>query len=121
MTYLSLGPIGPIVAVKDTSTLNAGNLTAALTQDVIAKKVSTFELYHVAITDVPSDTTLTLYVGQHVWSVAQLSTIGDWDPSQPMLLHPGDDVWFCFNKADGTTPVPKVTAWFRYDSAFPNN
>jgi hypothetical protein len=120
MAYLSL-PARRVELAADKSGFNEGNLTFNFTNDVITAKPSQFELYHAAIpSGIPSGTLLTVYLGTQLFSVAQLESIGDWDPAQPMLLQPGQDVYACTNIliADLPTPTPVMTCWFRYDSTF---
>lgn len=120
MSYIPLGSRDADAALDDTG-WNAGNLTAKFPAEILNMKMPFFELYHMALTDVPSNTTVRVYQGSRLYTVAQLDTIGDWDPAQPMMLAPGTEVYVLFDVLSTVTPVPKVTAWFRYDPMLPNN
>ena len=119
MSYLPLGS-RVVTAAADTTNLNTGNLTANFSDAILGIKSPYFELYHLAIVNVPSNTTIKVYEGMQLYTVAQEQTIADWDPFQPMLLQPGQEIYICFNiptlgATAATTPV--VTAWFRRDPA----
>lgn len=120
MSYIGLGS-RRITAAVDATGWNTGNLTGVFNAETIGHKMPYFELYHMAIVNVPSNTTVQVYQGIELYTVAQLDTIGDWDPSQPMLLSPGTEVYVLFNVLAAVTPAPIVTAWFRYDPMLPNN
>lgn len=120
MSYIPLGSRDTEAAADDTG-WNPGNLTAKFSAETLNMRMPFFELYHMALTDVPSNTTIRVYQGSRLYTVAQLDTIGDWDPSQPMLLSPGTEVYVLFNVLAAVTPAPIVTAWFRYDPMLPNN
>lgn len=119
--YVDLGPRGPFKAAADATGLNPGNLTTAITQDLIGIRIPHFELYHITIANVPSNTTLMIYRGSFFWDIAQAQGIASWDPAQALLMGPGQDLNILFNQPSSTTPVPSVTCWFRYDPAQPNN
>jgi hypothetical protein len=110
-----------VAAVADPTGLNPGNLTSVFDSNVMGFKVPWFECYHISITQVPSDSVIRVFLGVNLWTVAQLDTIGDWGPAQPMLLQPGEEVYVFTNSLIAVTPVPVVTAWFRYDTSFPYN
>lgn len=114
MSYLPLGS-KKATAAADATTLNAGNLTAVFNDANMGINTTTFELYHLALLNIPSNTTVSVYLGMQLYTVAQLDTIGDWDPIQPMILQPGQDIYICFNIAAASATIPVVTAWFRYD------
>lgn len=120
MSYIGIGS-RLVHAVPDTTGRNPGNLTAQLAVADIASHISNFELYHLAITDIPSNTILKVALGLQLYTVAQLDQIGDWDPAQPMLLTPGQEVFFFFNIPSTSIVVPTVTAWLRYDTAIAYN
>lgn len=115
---MSYRPLGSKVQVAkaDTTGLNTGNWTNAFDVAVLGAKVPTYECHHIAVTAVPSGATLTVFIGSRQWSSILLAGNAEWDPAQPMLLVPTDEVYFCWNRtASGTPPV--VTMWLRYDPA----
>lgn len=99
----------------DTTGLNSGNLTNSFTSRVLAVNTSYCELYHMIVQNVPSGASATIYLNNKPWGFVYPLNGSEWDPQQPMVLHPGDQVDFCWTAANGTTPLPQVTAWLRYD------
>lgn len=116
MAYVGLGPIR-VVAAADATGLNPGNYTFALTS--LPFHVAWFECYHMCIPgNLPSATTLTVTIGQRIYTVAQCEGIADYDPAQPILMAPGQDIYVLTNipTSPPLTNVPELTAWFRHDS-----
>jgi hypothetical protein len=116
MSYVPLGA-RPVVAIPDTTGLNPGNWTARVGHELIQATVPVFELYHLYLTapTLPGTATrATVLLNLHSWDVTLLGQANSWDPSQPMLLQPGDDLHVMFNVPTTTNPPPQVTAWFRY-------
>jgi len=120
MTYVPLGSRYALGAA-DTTGLNPGNITIAFTTNIVDISIANFELYHAVITNVVPGITATIYLGTRVYSFTGPQGGSEWDPSQPMLLIPGQEFYFCTTQAAGLTPVPTVTAYFRYDPSLPGN
>ncbi len=115
MSYISLGR-KKVTATADTTGLNTGNWTNAYTHAVLGAKVAYFECHHMAVTQLSGIATLTTYVVNDVWSSVVLGGNSEWDPSQPLLLRPDDEVFLCWSlPATGTPPVSYL--WLRYDPA----
>jgi hypothetical protein len=55
------------------------------------------------------------------YSYTQPFSGSEWDPAQPMGLFAGDEIDFLWNVSSSTTPLPIVTAFFRYDASLPQN
>ncbi len=120
MTYISLGS-RTVIAAKDQTGLNAGNWTNAFTTSVMTMFPGQFECYHMVVTQVPAGTSGQIFIGARQWGFTFPDSGTEWDPVQPMLLNPGEEIYVLWaTKATGT-PVPMVTAWFRYDPAVPGN
>jgi hypothetical protein len=113
MSYIPLGS-KVTTAIADTSTLNKGNWTNQFTKQQIGINVAFFECYAVTAVNVPKLVTVDVYVNTRFRSSAVLYGNAEWDPSQPMLLTPGDEVYFAWQVAASGT-APEVTMWFRYD------
>lgn len=114
--YTRLGP-RPVTAAKDTSGLNPGNWTAVLNDTIINVTVSEYEMYHMYIKSpllVGVQTTAQVLLNNYFWDATLVGQLNSWDPSQPMLMQPGDVLYVLFNVPVATTPAPTVTCWFRY-------
>lgn len=114
--YFSLGA-RPVTATADTTGLNSGNWTAVLGHEVIGATTPYFELYHLYIkspTLVGVPTTATVMLNTNFWDVTLIGQANSWDPAQPLIMTPGDDLFVLFNVPTSTTPPPVVTGWFRY-------
>jgi hypothetical protein len=120
--YQYLGPArgGPSTASTDETGRNTGNLTNALTGSFIGINVPEFECYHMTVTNVPSGGQATIYVNAQLYSFTFPFQGSEWDPAQPMLLRPGDEVDFFWNIAAGGQ-APVVTSFFRFDTSLPVN
>jgi len=115
-SYVSLGSRGPYIAAADTTSLNTGNWTTAITADLLAVSVPQAEIYHAIVTAVPAGASATILIGtkQFSFTAPGLGAGSEWDPSQPALILPGQDVYFLWSAAASGTP-PVVTLWLRYD------
>lgn len=117
---MALYPMGarPATAVKDTTGINPGNWTAALQPSDIQAKTDTFQCYHIylrAPLNPTTSTVATVLLNQYYWDVTLVGQFNSWDPSQPMLMTPGDTLYVAFNVPVSITPAPFVTCWFRYE------
>lgn len=123
MPYAPLGA-RPVVAVADTTGQNTGNWTAMIDNSVISTNVPYFELYHLYIKSPvlsSAQTSAEVMLNQNFWDATLVAQLNSWDPSQPMLLTPGDTIYVLFDVPISETPAPIVYAWFRYDTAVLTN
>ena len=123
MPYVPLGP-RPANAVADTTGQNVGNWTVSLSSSVIQASVPYFELYHLFIkspTLAAAQTSAQVMINNNFWDATLVAQLNSWDPSQPALLTPGDDVDILFNVPINMEPPPFVCGWFRYDPTIPAN
>ena len=118
MPYVPLGA-RPVTAAADTTGMNAGNYTAMFDHNVISANVPYFEMYHIYLTSpslVGSSTIATVLLNTYFWDVTLIGQANSWDPSQPMLMTPGDILYVFFNVPVSNPVKPVVTAWFRYQT-----
>ena len=120
MTYIGLGP-RTVTAAKDNTGRNTGNWTNAFTAQSLGFFVSQYECYHMIVNSVPAGAQGSLFLGANAYGFTFPNAGTEGDPAQPMLLNPGTDLNVFWNVAATGTPVPVVTAWFRYDPAVPGN
>lgn len=117
MSYVPLGSKLRTAAAGDVNSVSPGNWINTFDVAILGAKVAVYECYHIAVTAAPTGKTVTVYIGSRIWDSVPLSGNSGWDPAQPMLLTPTDEVFFAWNQAaSGTAPV--VTMWLRYDPAF---
>jgi len=115
MSYITLGS-KQVTAALDTTGLNSGNWTNAFTLAVLGAKVPYYEIYSISVTSVPVNGSLAAYVNQRIRTSAKLFGNAEWDPSQPILMTPDDELFLAWAQAATGTP-PVATVWLRYDPA----
>lgn len=117
MGYVTLGA-RPKVGVPDTTGQNTGNWTVSLEPADIGVTVSTFEMYHMFISAptlaADQQSSARVMLNQYFWDATLIAQLNSWDPSQPMLLTPGDTIYVLFDVPTEMTTPPTVTCWFRY-------
>jgi hypothetical protein len=116
MSYITLGSRGPVKGLPDTSGQNPGNWTIAFTPDIINVNLSQFEVYHMKIAGAVN-TSVRLSVDLAQWDIATYGTLNAWDPAQPLIMRPGETLYYFYSDpvSDGTPPT--ATIWLRYDPA----
>jgi hypothetical protein len=116
-----------VVSAADTTSVNSGNLTTAFTQNVLGTMPPMFEWYRaIAATATPGGTftpaPASVYLNlRKPVSFTYPAGGSEWDPSQPILMRSGDELFFFWQLASSVTPVPVVTCFFRYDADLPAN
>lgn len=120
--YVTLGS-RVVTAAADTTGRNSGNFTNWFTPAVLGVDVPYFECHHILFTGAALLATATIWVGGAQWSFAAAGFGGgaEWDPVNPLLLRPGDEVFFFWNTASTSASVPLVTMWLRFDASIPAN
>lgn len=116
MSFIGLGSRVAQGAL-DTSGQNPGNWTIAFGPNVLNINVPSFECYHLVSTGAALNATFNVYVNNNLWDVSVYARQSSWDPSQPMVLQPGDTLSFYFSTVATDGFTPSITAWFRYDPA----
>jgi hypothetical protein len=116
-----------VLSVKDTTGLNKGNLTAAFTTGVLGTMPAVFEWFRANIdTETPGGTFTPAPCSIRLNQLKPVSStypigVTEWDPSQPIPMRQGDELYFFWQIAASVTPAPLVTCWFRYDTSLPAN
>lgn len=122
MTLQTLG-CRVITATMDQTGRNTGNWTAQCTDQAINVNVDPYQVYHIylATTQLLQWTTqgqaiagqFQVWINGNPWDNVPYSANNSWDPAQPMILHPGDEIDFFFSFGTGSPPI--VTLWLRYN------
>lgn len=117
MTYITLGSRGPQIGKADTTGLNKGNWTIAFPPEIINVNVPQFEVYKMIVAGA-ANTTFNVFVDSHQWDTGIFGQQNSWDPTQPLIMRPGETLYFMYSDpvSDGTPPV--CTIWLRYDTQF---
>lgn len=119
MSYVTLGARGPITGLKDTTGLNPGNWTVAFTPAILGINVPQYEIYKIIVAGA-ANTTFNVYIDRQLWDVGIYGTLNSWDPVQPLIVRPGQYLYFMYSDpvTDATPPV--ITVWLRYDPLLNN-
>lgn len=114
-------------SAADQTGANTGNLTAAFTTGTLGTMPPVFEWFRATIgTATPGQLFTPAPCGVYV-NVRRLVSFTypaggtEWDPSQPIPMRSGDELFFFWQLAKSVTPVPLVTCYFRYDADIPAN
>jgi len=114
MTYITLG-YRPQTGKKDTTGLNPGNWTISFTPDIINVNVTTqFEVYKIIVHGA-QNTTFNVFVDNALWDTGVYGTQNSWDPTQPLILRPGQTLSLTYSDPVTDNTPPTATIWLRYD------
>lgn len=116
MAYVRLGP-RPKIAAPDNTGNNAGNFTTVYAPVDLAAKASYFEVYQIGLSGT-AGTNFTVYINTQLWNAVPTGFQNSYDPSQPMILEPGDYVYFYWALAVTGNTAPTTTMWLRADTLF---
>ena len=106
MAYIGLGARAAKGAA-DTTGFNTGKWTVTFDSNLMNINQPFFECYKIVVTGAATSATFNVYVNTNLW-----------DPSQPLVMRPGDTLYFYYSSASSDGNQPLVTAWFRYDPVF---
>jgi hypothetical protein len=120
MPYLGLGS-RRVVAALDQTGLNPGNLTTAFTPAALNINVPFFELYKMMVETVPIGYAASVVIDTKLFSYTMPLSGSEWDPAQPMLLIPSNELDLLWNIPVANTTIPVCTAWFRFDPTISAN
>jgi hypothetical protein len=114
-THIGLGS-RMVTAAADQTGRNKGNWTNAFTAAVLGINVPFFEVYRGVVTGAPAGAAAVIEIGTRQISFTAPGGGGgsEWDPAQPPIMTPGQEMDFLWSAAAAGTP-PVVTLWFRYD------
>jgi hypothetical protein len=117
MAYITLGARSAS-GTADTTGNNKGNWTVVFDGNLINVNQPFFELYKLVVKGAASSATFDVYINTYQWDTAVYAVHNSWDPQQPLLLRPGDTIYFYYSSAASDGNKPSITAWFRYDPVF---
>jgi hypothetical protein len=118
LSYVTLGSRGPVTGLADNTGLNTGNWTAGFTPAIINVNLSQFEVYKIVVLcKKPTLVTFNVYVDTFQWDTGVYGNQNSWDPSQPLIMRPGQSLNFNYSNPDTDGFPPVVWIWLRYDPA----
>ncbi len=113
--YVDLGPRGPVTGKADTTGFNRGNWTISFPPEVLTCNVPQFEVYKMIVSGAPN-TTFDVYRENKLWDTAVYGTKNSWDPQQPLILIPGQSLYFLYSDPTTDNSPPVATIWLRYNA-----
>lgn len=117
-----------LAASADTTGVNPGNLTSAFTQNVLGTTPPIYEWHRGLVTG--ATPAQSIAVGPCFIYLNKLKPVSftfpaaagsEFDPSQPVQMRDGDELFFFWQIPSTSTPVPVVTIMLRYDADLPAN
>jgi hypothetical protein len=60
-------------------------------------------------------TTFNVFVDLFLWDVGIYGTLNSWDPVQPLIMRPGQYLYFCYSDPVSDNTPPVVTIWLRHE------
>lgn len=102
-------------AEPDQTGNNDGNWTTSFLAADLAVTVPWFEIHRAVVENVPPAATAIVAIGNRHYSFTAPLAASEWDPVQPPLVMPGQDVFFYWSAAAAGDP-PVTTIWMRYDT-----
>ena len=106
-----------LTASADQTGRNPGNLTTSFTGATFNINVPTFEIYQMIVSSVPVGGYASIYLNNQPHGFVYPNLGAEWNPAQPMILTPTDQLDFLWSIASNVTPAPIVTIWLRYNPA----
>jgi hypothetical protein len=115
VTLITLGSRGPVTGAKDFTGMNPGNWTIAFTPNILSVNVPQFQIYKMIVKGAVN-TTFQVWVDDRQWDVGIYGALNSWDPTQPLVMRPGETLFFMYSDPTTDNTPPVATVWVRYDS-----
>ncbi len=120
-TYLPLPPLK--ATAVNAPDINQGNWTNVFRASDMRIQIPYFLLTHAVITSAPAGGTCSISINNQFtygFSAPGFGGGSEYDPQNPLILLPGQDLFFPWTvAASGTAPV--VTVFFKFDYDIPAN
>ena len=115
MPYKTLGSRSAQGQLDNTGQ-NPGNWTVTFPPNLINVTVFTdFEVWKIVVTNGAPGATLEVFVNNYLWDTAVYATQNSWDPQQPLILRPGDTLYFYYSDPATDGFQPTVWIWLRHE------
>lgn len=116
MPYRTLGS-RKANGAKDTTGNNPGNWTVAFDPNLLNVNVPQWECWKIVVKGAAATATFDVFINGDQFDISVYAKQNSWDPVQPMILRPGDTVYFYYSTVATDGNKPQVTIWLRYDIA----
>lgn len=116
MAYRTLGARQALGAA-DTTGNNKGNWTVQFDPKLFNVNVPQFECWKIVVKGAAATATFDVFVNNQQFDISVYAKQNSWDPVQPMILRPGDTLYFYYSTASTDGNKPNITVWLRYDPA----
>lgn len=113
MAYIGLGSRRAVGAVDQTGN-NPGKWTIAFTPAQLNVNVPQYEVYKIVVHGAVNSS-FTVYIENNQWDLAVFGDDNSWDPNEPMILIPGQSLYFYYSDPTSDNTPPNATIWLRYD------
>ena len=107
------------VGAADTTGQNPGNWTVQFPASLINVNVPEAEIYKMVVQNGAPTATFNVYVNNTLWDLAVYAPHNSWDPQQPLIIRPGDSLFFYYSDPATDGYQPNVTIWLRYEITLP--
>lgn len=101
--------------VADQTGNNPGNWTVTFDPVTIDVSIPIFEVYKIVIHGAPYST-FNVFLGVNQWDTAIRGDLSSWDPSEPLIMNPGQYLYFYWSDPVSDNTPPQVVIWMRYDA-----
>lgn len=112
-TYVELGP-RTVKGAADQTGNNSGNWTVVFDQSVLNTRMPYIEVYHVIIHGALGSK-MDWFVEQNIWESTVAADDNSWDPTQPLQLRAGQNMYMYWSDPVTDNTPPTATIWLRYD------
>jgi hypothetical protein len=116
MPYRTLGS-RQTLGQADTTGNNTGNWTVTFDPNLLNANIPEFECWKIVVKGAAATATFDVFVNGNQWDISVYAKQNSWDPVQPMILRPGDTLYFYYSTASSDGNQPNITIWLRYDVA----
>lgn len=113
-SYMTLGSRSAIGA-PDMTQNNPGNWTVVFDSQILAVKAAFFEVYKMVVAGA-NNSSFDVAVDQNKWDTSIMGDKNAWDPNQPLIMSPGQTLYFYWSDPVTDNSPPIVTIWLRYDT-----
>src|SRR5215469_50362 len=110
-TYIELGSRF-LKGAADTTQNNTGNWTVTFDKSVFTTEMPQYELYHIVLHGA-AGSSFNVFIDNREYDTNVAGDQNSWNPPQPMILRPGQTVYFYWSDPTSDNTPPRVTVYLR--------